>query len=53
MKALRFHRTGSLGELHLSEVDIPSPRKGEVLIKIRTATINPSDVKNVLGKMDE
>ena len=31
----------------------PLPAEGEVLVEVRAAAINPSDVKNVLGKMHE
>jgi NADPH:quinone reductase-like Zn-dependent oxidoreductase len=31
----------------------PAPRQGEVLVKVQAAAINPSDVKNVLGKMSQ
>jgi len=53
MKALRFDRTGSLDDLKI--VDAPKPRaaSGEALVQIKAAAINPSDVKNVLGKMHE
>ena len=53
MKALRFEKTGSLGELKVVEVPMPAPGAGEVLVKVKAAAINPSDVKNVLGKMHE
>jgi NADPH:quinone reductase len=53
MKALRFEKTGSLEELKVTEVPIPVPDAGEVLIQVKAAAINPSDVKNVLGKMHE
>lgn len=53
MRALRFQRTGSLSELKLDEIPRPIPKMGEVLIHVRAAAINPSDVKNVLGKMHQ
>ncbi|HVJ57343.1 MAG TPA: alcohol dehydrogenase catalytic domain-containing protein, partial [Terrimicrobiaceae bacterium] len=31
----------------------PIPAAGEVLIQVKAAAINPSDVKNVQGKMHE
>lgn len=53
MQALRFHSLGSLGELKIEDVARPTPVLGgdEVLVRIHAAAVNPSDVKNVLGKM--
>ncbi|MBV8900973.1 MAG: zinc-binding alcohol dehydrogenase family protein [Verrucomicrobia bacterium] len=53
MRALRFEKTGSLDELSVRDVPIPMPAPGEVLVQIKAAAINPSDIKNVLGKMHE
>jgi len=53
MRALRFDKTGSLDELKLASIARPIPRGGEVLIQVKAAAINPSDIKNVLGKMHE
>ena len=53
MRALRFHQTGSLDELRLEEVPTPVPRADEVLVQVKAAAINPSDIKNVQGKMHE
>lgn len=50
MKALQFDRTGSLDALTLREVDMPTLAAGEVLVKVHAAGINPSDIKNVLGR---
>lgn len=50
MKALRFDRTGSLDSLTLAEVALPTLNAGEALIKVHAAGLNPSDVKNVLGR---
>jgi NADPH:quinone reductase len=51
MRALRFARTGSLENLTVETIDRPVPRAGEALVRVQAAAINPSDVKNVLGKM--
>jgi NADPH:quinone reductase len=51
MRALRFEQTGALAGLKVATVDIPAPGQEEVLVKVEAAAINPSDVKNVLGKM--
>jgi NADPH:quinone reductase-like Zn-dependent oxidoreductase len=53
MRALRFHKAGSLDDLRLEEISTPSLAAGEVLVRVRAAAINPSDVKNVQGKMHQ
>jgi NADPH:quinone reductase-like Zn-dependent oxidoreductase len=51
MRALRFARQGSLEALELVDAPEPVPAPGEALVAVRAAGINPSDVKNVLGRM--
>lgn len=51
MHALRFERVGSLDELSIREIPAPKPSAGEVLVRVKAAAINPSDIKNVQGKM--
>ena len=53
MRALKFDQTGSLDDLHMEEVPLPAPAAGEVLVEVKAAAINPSDIKNVQGKMHE
>lgn len=49
MKALRFDKYGTPAALSVQEVNVPDPKPGEALVKLRAAAINPSDVKNVAG----
>ena len=51
MRGLFFQDTGSLDNLHIKELPSPVPQAGEVIVKVLAAAINPSDAKNVLGKM--
>lgn len=50
MKALQFSRTGDFAALQLVEVATPVPGPDQVLVRIKAAGLNPSDVKNVLGR---
>ncbi|NUT54320.1 MAG: NAD(P)-dependent alcohol dehydrogenase [Saccharothrix sp.] len=43
MKAIVQHRYGSPDVLLLSEVDRPAPAAGEVLVRVRAATVNARD----------
>ncbi len=52
MKALRLHQFGDLSNLKLEELPDPVRGEGEVIIRVRAASINPSDVKNVQGRME-
>jgi NADPH2:quinone reductase len=52
MKALRFSAFGDLTNLKLVEMPLPMLADDEVLVQICAASINPSDVKNVQGKME-
>ena len=51
MRGLFFRNTGSLDNLQVEDLPLPVPKAGEVLVKVLAAAINPSDAKNVLGKM--
>ncbi|MGA8572305.1 MAG: quinone oxidoreductase family protein [Desulfobaccales bacterium] len=53
MRGLFFRNTGSLDNLKVEELPLPAPGAGEVLVQVLAAAINPSDAKNVLGKMGE
>ncbi|WP_016974539.1 quinone oxidoreductase family protein [Pseudomonas tolaasii] len=50
MKALQFSATGDLTALRYTDVATPVPADGEVLVQVKAAGLNPSDVKNVLGR---
>lgn len=50
MKALQFSATGDLANLHLVDVAMPVPAADEVLVQVKAAGLNPSDVKNLLGR---
>src|SRR5690242_6201253 len=52
MRALWFDRQGALGDLRVrSDLPRPAAGPGEALVAIRAAGVNPSDPKNVLGRM--
>ncbi len=51
MHALRFEKTGSLDELNIRDIPVPKPAAGEVLVQVKAAAINPSDIKNVQGRI--
>jgi len=53
MRALRFDKTGSLNALKVSDIPKPAPSANEVLVEVKAAAVNPSDIKNVLGGMHE
>jgi NADPH:quinone reductase len=53
MRALRFDKTGSLEALKVADIPKPAPGPDEVLVEVKAAAVNPSDIKNVFGGMHE
>jgi NADPH:quinone reductase len=51
MLAVVIHQFGNPAQLKIEEVPTPEPRENEILVAIKAASINPSDVKNVAGTM--
>jgi NADPH:quinone reductase-like Zn-dependent oxidoreductase len=49
MQAVLIHETGGPDVLHYEEADRPEPGAGEVLIRVHTASVNPTDWKSRRG----
>jgi hypothetical protein len=45
MKAVRFDMYGEIGVLHIVDVSVPEPAQGQVLVKVKAASINPGEAK--------
>jgi NADPH:quinone reductase-like Zn-dependent oxidoreductase len=45
MKAVRFDRYGGIDVLQVADVPTPEPSRGEALVKIKAASINPGEAK--------
>jgi NADPH2:quinone reductase len=51
MRAVVIRQFGQPKDLKVEDVATPTPKPDEVLIEVKAASINPSDVKNVTGHM--
>lgn len=49
MKAIRIHKLGGPEVMHLEEVETPTPKEGEVLIKVAAVGINYADLAQRQG----
>jgi NADPH:quinone reductase-like Zn-dependent oxidoreductase len=45
MKAVRFDKYGGIDVLRVADVPAPEPAQGEVLVKVKAASINPGEAK--------
>lgn len=52
MRALQFREFGPVSNLRLVELPEPKADTATAVVKVAAASINPSDVKNVQGKME-
>lgn len=51
MKAARIHTFGGADVLQIDEIDVPTPKPGEVLIRVVASSINPIEWKIRSGAM--
>ncbi|WP_321920382.1 quinone oxidoreductase family protein [Paraburkholderia tropica] len=52
MKAIRFTTFGTPDVLEFVDLPTPQPAAGHSLVQVKSASVNPSDVKNVSGHFD-
>jgi Alcohol dehydrogenase GroES-like domain len=53
MRAIRFEAFGDPSVLHVAEVPDPVADERTAVVRVMAASINPSDVKNVAGAMEQ
>jgi NADPH:quinone reductase-like Zn-dependent oxidoreductase len=53
MRAIEFREFGDASQLHLVERPDPHAGDGTAVVRVEAASINPSDVKNVAGRMPQ
>jgi NADPH:quinone reductase-like Zn-dependent oxidoreductase len=52
MRAIQFNEFGDMSRLRLVTLPDPQPDEATAVIRIKAASVNPSDVKNVAGQME-
>ncbi|HVV23643.1 MAG TPA: NADP-dependent oxidoreductase [Pseudonocardiaceae bacterium] len=52
-KAVRFDEYGGLDVLRVVDVPVPEPKAGEVLVRVKAASINPGEAKIRAGLLHE
>ena len=52
MRAIQFTEFGDPSKLHLVTLPDPKPDEATAVIRIKAASVNPSDIKNVAGQME-
>jgi NADPH:quinone reductase-like Zn-dependent oxidoreductase len=52
VKAVRFHRFGGPEVLEVEEVERPVPAAGEVLVRVKAASINPGEISIREGRLE-
>ena len=50
MRVYRFDNYGGLDGLHLHDEPVPSPQRGEVLLRIKAVSLNYRDIAIPLGR---
>src|SRR5687768_9614997 len=50
MRAVTFSRFGGPEVLEVSELPVPQPGRGEVRIRVASATVNPTDISFRTGR---
>jgi NADPH2:quinone reductase len=53
MKVIEFKEFGSPSQLKLAERPLPQVDANTAVVRIEAASVNPSDVKNVAGRMSQ
>src|SRR5215472_3120655 len=51
MRAVQFDHYGGIDVLRVAEVPVPEPAQGEVLVRVKAASINPGEAKIREGLM--
>ena len=51
MKRIQYFNYGGLEELRLDEVPLPVPEKGQLLVRVSAASLNPMDGKIRRGEL--
>lgn len=52
-RAVRFDRYGDVDVLYIAEVPIPQAGKGQVVVRVRSSTVNTGEVKIREGQLDK
>jgi NADPH:quinone reductase-like Zn-dependent oxidoreductase len=50
MKAFIIKKYGTIGDIEQIEIDYPTINNDEVLVRVKSAAINPADIKVITGK---